>query len=135
MPTLIDSSLWIDFTRARSPKSVKQFIAPYILAPEAALAEPIAYEVLRHATDAEIPALEAQFKTMPLLRTPDDLWTDAAKLGQSCRRKGVNAGSLDLLIVSVAIHHDADLITFDVDFQRIAGACRLRVKLLQRPAP
>jgi predicted nucleic acid-binding protein len=133
VPTLIDSSLWIDFTRARSPIAVKRFIAPYILAPQAAVAEPVTYEVMRHATDAEIPALEAQFKTMPLLPTPDDLWTNAAKLGQSCRRKGVNAGSLDLLIVSVAIHHDAELVTFDGDFQRIAGACKVRVKLLQRP--
>ncbi len=135
VPDLIDSSLWIDFTRARSPKWVKQFIAPYILAPDAALAEPIEYEVLRHATDAEIPVLQAQFQTMPLIKTPDDLWASAAKLGQSCRRKGINAGSLDLLIASVAIQHDAELITFDGDFQRIAGACKLRVKLLQRPAP
>ena len=135
MPTLIDSSLWIDFTRARSPRSLKQFIAPHILAPQAALAEPIVFEVLRHAADAEMPALHAQFQTMPLMQAPADLWTVAAKLGQSCRKKGINAGSLDLLIASVAIHHDAELITFDGDFQRIAGICRLRVKLLQRPAP
>ena len=133
MPWLIDSSLWIDFTRARSPRALKVFIAPYVLAPEAALAEPVAYEVLRHATEAEIPPIEAQFQTMPMMPTPRDLWISAAKLGQSCRRKGVNASSLDLLIVTVAIHHEAELITFDRDFQSIAGACELRVKLLQRP--
>lgn len=132
---LIDSTLWIDFTRARSPRSLKQFIAPYILAPEAALAEPIAYEVLRHATDEEIPVVQAQFQTMPLIPTPSDLWSSAAKLGQSCRRKGISAGSLDLLIVTVAIHHEAELVTFDRDFQGIAEACDFRLKLLQRPAP
>ncbi|HZK82022.1 MAG TPA: PIN domain-containing protein [Humisphaera sp.] len=135
MPTLIDSSLWIHFTRARSPRSLKQFIAPYILAPEAALAEPIVYEVLRHATDSEIRAVRAQFSTLPLLQTPDDLWTSATRLGQACRRKGISAGSLDLLIAAVAIHHDAQLVTLDRDFEGIAGACDLRVKLLQRPAP
>jgi hypothetical protein len=71
---LIDSSLWIDFTRARSPRALKQFIAPYILAPDAALAEPIVFEVLRHATEREIGPLEAQFQTMPVLATPVDLW-------------------------------------------------------------
>ena len=135
MPTLIDSSLWVDFTRARSPRSLKQFIAQHILSAEAVLAEPVMYEVLRHATDEELRAIGAQFDTMPLLACPSDLWSAAAKLGQRCRRKGVNAGSLDLLIVAVAIHHDAELITFDRDFEAIAGATDLRVKVLQRPTP
>jgi predicted nucleic acid-binding protein len=133
MPSLIDSSLWVDFTRARSPRSLKQFIAPYILSPEAVIAEPIMYEVLRHASDEEAQAIQAQFQTMPLMRAPDDLWTSAARLGQACKRKGVTAGSMDLLIVAVAVHHDAELVTFDRDFQDIARICDLRAKLLQRP--
>jgi predicted nucleic acid-binding protein len=135
MASLIDTSLWIDFTRAKSPRALKQFIAPFILSPEAALAEPIAFEILRHATDVEIPAVTAQFQTMPLLETPDDLWTAATKLGQACRRKGIHAGSLDLLIVAVAMHHDAELLTFDADFQAIAAVCKAQVKVLLRPAP
>lgn len=135
MATLIDSSLWIDFTRARSPRALKQFIAPYILSPEAATAEPIVFEVLRHATDQEMRPLEAQFQTMPLLPTPADLWTRAAALGRDCRKDGINAGSLDLLIVTMALHHDAELFTFDRDFAPIARTCKLRIKLLQRPTP
>ena len=49
MATLIDTSLWIDFTRAQSPQTLKQFIAPYILDPDAHVAEPVVFEVLRHA--------------------------------------------------------------------------------------
>jgi predicted nucleic acid-binding protein len=131
---LIDSTLWIDFTRARSPRALKQFVAPYILAPDAAVAEPIVFEVLRHASEDEIRILHAQFQMLPLLATPDDLWTRAAKLGQGCRRKGISAGSLHLLIVAAAIHHGAELVTFDRDFQGIAAVCDLRVKLLQRPS-
>ena len=41
MTLLLDTSLWIDFTRARSPTALKQFIAP----------------------------LEAQFATLPTLPT------------------------------------------------------------------
>jgi predicted nucleic acid-binding protein len=133
MPLLIDSSLWIDFTRVRSPNMLKRFIAPYILAAEAAVAEPIVYEVLRYSRDEEIRVLEAQFQAIPLMPCPDDLWSRAAKLGQVCRRKGISAGSLDLLIVTVAMHHGAELVTFDHDFQRIAGVCDLQVKLLHRP--
>ena len=53
MPTLIDTSLWIDFTRTRSPRKLKQFIAPFILDSDAHLAEPITFEILRHATPSE----------------------------------------------------------------------------------
>ena len=44
------------------------------------------------------------------------------------------AGSIDLLIAVVAIHHQAELVTFDSDFEQIAHVCDLQVKLLHRPA-
>ncbi len=83
MATLIDTSLWIDFTRTRSPQSIKRFIAPYILHPDAHLAEPVMFEILRHATAAEARQLTQQFATLPLLATPPLLWTQAADLGQA----------------------------------------------------
>lgn len=134
MSFLIDTSLWIDFTRARSPQSLKQFIAPYILHPEAHLAEPVAFEVLRHATTGESRQLAQQFQTFPVFATPGDLWARAAELGQACRKRGINPGSLDLLIASVVLHHQATLVTFDEDFTKIATASDLRVKLLKRPS-
>jgi hypothetical protein len=133
--SLIDISLWIGFTRTKSPKPVKRFIAPYFLDPGAHLAEPIAFEILRHATAAEARQLGEQFATLPTLATPPLLWTRAAELGQACRRKNITVGSLGLLIAAIALHHGADVITFDGDFQKIASASALQVKLLQRPTP
>jgi predicted nucleic acid-binding protein len=131
--SLIDSSLWVDFTRARSPQSLKQFIAPYVLAPDAALAEPIAFEVLRYASDEETVQLQQQFRLLPVLPTPGDLWSRAAELGRACRKKGITPGALDLLISSVAIYHGAELSTFDADFEPIASVSALKLKLLKRP--
>ena len=135
MATLIDTSLWIDFTRTRSPKTIKRFIAPYILHPDAHLAEPITFEILRHATVAEAKLLGQQFATLPMLATPPQLWTQAAYLGQACRHKNLTVGSLDLLIATIALHHGAEVVTFDADYQAIAGVSNLQVKLLQRPKP
>jgi predicted nucleic acid-binding protein len=135
MATLIDTSLWIDFVRAKSPQPVKRFIAPFLLDPQAHLAEPVVFEILRHATPAEDKQLRQQFQTLPALPTPTDLWTQAAALGQACRRKNISASSLDLLIASVALHHAAEVITFDDDFQKIAAVSALRVKHLTRPRP
>ena len=135
MPTLIDTSLWVDFTRSRSPRTIKRFIAPFILHPDAHLAEPITFEILRHATPAEAKQLTQQFQTLPMLATPLLLWPDAAKLGQACRQKNITVNSLDLLIATIALHHGAAVVTFDDDFQKIASVSSLQVKLLIRPTP
>jgi predicted nucleic acid-binding protein len=135
MATLIDTSLWIDFTRVRSPQSVKQFIAPFVLDPVAHLAEPVTFEVLRSASAAEAIGIVRRFQTLPTLTTPPDLWNQATQFGQACRRKGFTVPAIDLLIAAVAIHHGAELITFDGDFQHIAAVSSLQVNLLVRPTP
>lgn len=134
MPTLIDTSLWIDFTRPRSPAKLKQLIAPYVLDPEAHIADLIRFEVLRHATPSEVRQLNRHFQTYPVLAVPPELWSAAATLGQRCRQHGFTIGSFDLLIATIAQHNGATLITFDDDFQRIATVSNLQVKLLQRPS-
>ncbi len=133
MLALIDSSLWIDFMRTRSPRALKRFIAPYILHPDAHVAEPITFELLRHATAAEAKQLTQQFQTMPMLSTPRLLWSEAVILGQVCRQRNITVNSLDLLIATIAIQHSAEVITFDDDFQKIAGVSKLQAKLLKRP--
>jgi predicted nucleic acid-binding protein len=55
-------------------------------------------------------------------------------LGRRCRENGLTPGSLDLLIAAVAIHHDAELLTFDSDFEQIARVSSLRVSHLHRPS-
>lgn len=133
MAKLIDTSLWIDLTRRRSPPTLKRFVADYIEDREACLAEPIVFEMLRHVSDAEAQLLARQFSSVPLLVTPLDLWARGAELGRACRGQGIHAGSLDLLIAAVAIWHRAELITFDEDFEKIAAATALKVTRLHRP--
>jgi predicted nucleic acid-binding protein len=133
MARLIDTSLWVDFTRPKSPAALKTFILPWLQDAQASLCEPVAFEVLRHATPAERTQLEAWFSTFPLLPTPRTLWRDAASLGQRCRAQGVNAGSLDLIIAAIASHHQAELITFDSDFTAIARITAQPTQVLARP--
>jgi hypothetical protein len=135
MATLPDSNLWIALTRVHSPRALKALVAPHINDPQAALAEPIIFELLRSATDAEAIQLTQHFASVPLLNSPEDLWSRGVELGRACRRAGLNAGSMDLLIAAVAIHHGAELVTFDTDFRAIARMSTLRVKLLKRPGP
>jgi len=131
---LLDTSLWIDFTRARSPAALKQCIAPYVLDPAAHVAEPVRFELLRSARPEEARLIEAQFATLPCLPTPADLWQQAIALGQACRMSGRTVLSLDLLIAAVALHHNALLVSFDADFEAIASVSALRLNRLSRPA-
>ena len=133
MTLLLDTSLWIDFTRTRSPVALKQRIAPYVLDPAAHLAEPVRFEVLRAARPAEARLLEAQFDTLPLLATSADLWQQAINLGQACCQIGRTVLSLDLLIAAIALHHNAVLVSFDADFEAIAAVSALRLQRLSRP--
>jgi predicted nucleic acid-binding protein len=133
MARLVDTSLWIDFTRARSPRALKAFVAPYIEDPAACLAEPIIFEVLRHANDDETRLLSEIFESMLLLETPPDVWRLGASLGRACRRRGHTAGSLDLLIAATALLNGAELVTFDADFEAIAEVAPLRLTSLKRP--
>ena len=133
MTLLLDTSLWIDFTRTRSPVALKQCIAPYVLDPAAHLAEPVRFEVLRAARPQEARLLEAQFDTLPMLPTPADLWQQAINLGQACRQIGRTVLSLDLLIAAVALHPNAKLVSFDADFETIASVSALRLNRLTRP--
>ena len=132
MARLIESSLWVDFTRRKSPAALKAGIQPWILDPLAVLCEPVIFEVLRHATARERPLIEAQFATLHVLDQPPSLWRAATRLGQKCRDQGFNAGAMDLVIATIAIHHDTEIITSDADFIEIARAAPLRVQLLTR---
>lgn len=134
MARLVDASLWIDFGRARSSQALKNFVARYIFDPDACLAEPITFEVLRYANEEETKHLQAQFQTLPTLTTPTNLWGEATSLGRRCRHHGITPGSIDLLIACVALHHDVELVTFDADFAQIATVSTLRMTRLSRPA-
>jgi len=133
MLLLLDSSLWIDFTRSRSPVELKQFIAPWVLDPQACLAEPVRFELLRSARPNELIQLEGLFTTVQCLSTPDQLWDQAAELGRTCLSCGRTVASLDLLVAAVAIHHQATVVTFDADFAAIAAVSALQVERLERP--
>jgi predicted nucleic acid-binding protein len=51
----------------------------------------------------------------------------AAELGNACRRRGVQIGTIDALMAQLCIHHQLVMLTTDVDFRRIATLSRLRV--------
>ncbi|HEV8327091.1 MAG TPA: PIN domain-containing protein [Nitrospiraceae bacterium] len=61
----------------------------------------------------------------PFLDLDRQTYVAAARLQSVCRSKGVNAGSIDFMIVAACCQHGFPLLTADKDFVRIAGHCDL----------
>jgi predicted nucleic acid-binding protein len=96
------------------------------------LVDAVAFEFLRYASDAEARGFEVHSTTVPTLATPSDIWVKAADLGRACRRQANLIKALDLLIAAVALHHDVAVVTYDTDYEKIAKASALKVRLLKR---
>jgi predicted nucleic acid-binding protein len=134
MALMIDSTLWVDYFRSRTPLVIKQQVVPFIDRTDAAICEPVRFEVLSGALRRERRQIEETFHTLPSLRPPEDLWARATVLGQQCVDRGVQPRSLDLLIAAICLDHAAELVTFDVHFGQIAKVAPLRINLLTRAA-
>jgi predicted nucleic acid-binding protein len=68
-----------------------------------------------------------RFAHVPLASTDRDDHIAAADLRNTCRRAGVQIGTIDALIAQLAIRHDHTLLTTDRDFLHAAPHINLRV--------
>jgi predicted nucleic acid-binding protein len=75
---------------------------------------------------ARILMLE-HFSAVPLLAPDRDDYIEAASLRNTCRRAGVQAGTIDALIAQLCIRHSLTLLTTDRDFENIAKHSELKV--------
>jgi hypothetical protein len=75
---------------------------------------------------ARILILE-HFSAVPLLAPDRDDHIEAASLRNTCRRAGVQAGTIDALIAQLCIRHGLTLLTTDRDFENIAKHSELEV--------
>ena len=67
------------------------------------------------------------FSAVPLLVPDRDDYIEAASLRNSCRRAGVQAGTIDALIAQLCIRHGLTLLSTDRDFENMAKHSDLRV--------
>jgi predicted nucleic acid-binding protein len=67
------------------------------------------------------------FSAVPLLAPDRDDYIEAAGLRNSCRRAGVQTGTIDALIAQLCIRHGLTLLSTDRDFGNIAKHSDLRV--------
>ena len=68
-----------------------------------------------------------RFRSLPLIVPNRDDHIDAADLRIKCRRRGVQAGTIDALLAQLCIRHELTMLTTDRDFQAISRIVPLTV--------
>ena len=68
-----------------------------------------------------------RFAALPLLQPDRDDHIAAAELRNTCRRAGIQVGTIDALLAQLCVRHDLVMLTTDQDFVRAAQHCPLRV--------
>ncbi len=68
-----------------------------------------------------------RFASLPLLQPDRQDHIAAADLRNTCRRAGIQVGTIDALLAQLCIRHDLTLLSTDNDFKLAATHCALRV--------
>ena len=68
-----------------------------------------------------------RFAALPLLVPDRRDHVEAAELRNTCRRGGVQIGTIDALLAQLCLRHDLTMLTTDRDFREIAKHCALKL--------
>lgn len=72
-------------------------------------------------------ALLERFASLPMIVPDRDDHVAAADLRNTCRRHGVQLGTIDALLARLCLRHDLELLTTDRDFFHAARHAPLRI--------
>jgi predicted nucleic acid-binding protein len=64
---------------------------------------------------------------LPLIIPNRDDHVLAAELRNSCRRKGIQIGTIDALLAQLCVRHELTMLTTDKDFHNVASVVSLSI--------
>ncbi len=126
-PVLLDTSVWIDALRGKTPEIVAGTQA--LLNDDRVLTcGPVLFEIKRGIRAEERKKILSLFDA--LLRLPFDeaVWDLAGELDASLRGRGVTIPPMDVLIAQICLHYKVYLFTLDEHFQSVPGLKLFSVK-------
>ena len=72
-------------------------------------------------------AILSRFSVLPFLVPDRDDHVRAAELHIACRQKGLQVGTIDVLLSALCLRYELTMLSTDVDFRRIARVRPLSV--------
>ena len=131
MTLFVDTSVWSLLLRRDRPADVAQVVAleRALTTGERVVTTGVVLQELLQGFSG--PKARTQivdrFSALPLLVPDREDHIGAASLHSLCRRRGVQAGTIDALLSQLCVRHELVMLTTDMDFQHIARQCSLRV--------
>ena len=127
---LVDTSVWSLALRRDTPPAV-----PEVEALRAAILDGyvvttglVLQELLQGGSGPKHrDAIVQRFGALPFIPPDREDHIEAAALRNTCRRAGVQIGTIDALLAQLCIRHDLTLLSADHDFRLIAKHAPLRI--------
>jgi predicted nucleic acid-binding protein len=129
MRTLIDSTVWIDFFRARGAPHTRRLKSLLADGENVCICGHVLAEVLRGTRhDEQYRKVDRHFAALAYLATDRQTFKMAADIYRHLKRNGLTLkNTVDTFIAAVAIQHDAHLLHNDSDFDLIASKFPLKI--------
>lgn len=131
MTVFVDTSVWSLALRRDRPEPTPEveFLADRLQQGQPVVTTGLVLQELLqgfHGARAREVILE-RFASLPMLVPDRAAHVDAADLRSSCRRRGIQVGTIDALLAALCTRHDLTMLTNDGDFDRMAEITPLRV--------
>jgi predicted nucleic acid-binding protein len=127
----VDTSVWSLALRRDAPEAVPQVtaLAEALSAGETILMTGLVLQELLQGfagPKARAQILE-RFSPVPLVVPDRDDHIQAAALRNTCRRAGVQVGTIDALVAQLCVRHGLTLVSTDQDFENVARHTPLKL--------
>lgn len=131
MTLLVDTSVWSLALRRDAPEDMPEVEAlkAALLGGEAIVTTGLVMQELLQGFSGPkaFTQIIERFAALPLIAPDREDHIAAAELRNTCRRKGVQMGTIDALLAQICIRHGLILLTTDQDFVHAARHCALSV--------
>jgi predicted nucleic acid-binding protein len=128
---LVDTSVWSLALRrdAESSEPEVQHLKEALLGADVVVTTGLVLqELLQGFSGAKASAqIIERFAALPLIQPTRDDHIAAAELRNTCRRAGVQVGTIDAIIAQLCLRHELTLLSTDKDFKSAAKHCALRL--------
>lgn len=131
MKYVVDTSVWSQALRKEKRRETEEVRKLSLLLREGErvfVPGIILQEILQGIRNVEqFKQMRETLRYFPALEASYDDYVFAAELFNTCRRKGIQASTIDFLIASIAVRNDCMLLTSDKDFAHISKHCPLKL--------
>jgi len=124
---LIDTSIWIDYFKDKSPILSKK-VDKILLQNEVYVPKIVIAELIQGAkSEKEISIIEDFIDAFNIIDQKENSWLKAGRLSYSLKKKGKTINLIDCYIAVIAQEHNCQIFTLDEHFKEIQKVTKIHL--------